>query len=93
MSFRIGNIEIGLGAPLFVMAGPCVIESEDGCLQIAERLVQISQSTGAGIIFKGSGFYATDYAKKPAKEDSSCCGKTNPCDTPKRCCEKPENEK
>ena len=48
---------------------------------------------GAGIIFKGSGFYATDYAKKPAKENSSCCGKTNPCDNPKRCCEKPENEK
>ncbi len=54
MGFKIGKIEVGLEAPLFLMAGPCVIESEDLCLQIAERLVQISQSTGAGIIFKAS---------------------------------------
>ena len=54
MSFKIGNIEVGLDAPLFLMAGPCVIESEDLCLRIAERLVQISASTGAGIIFKAS---------------------------------------
>ncbi|GAI55015.1 unnamed protein product, partial [marine sediment metagenome] len=40
-----------------------------------------------------SGFYATDYAKKPAGEGASCHGKTNPCDNPKRCCEKPQNEK
>lgn len=54
MSFKIGNIEVGLDAPLFLMAGPCVIESEDLCLRIAERLVQISASTGVGIIFKAS---------------------------------------
>jgi 2-dehydro-3-deoxyphosphooctonate aldolase (KDO 8-P synthase) len=54
MSFRIGKVEVGLDAPLFFMAGPCVIESEKGCLQIAERLVQISEATGAGIIFKAS---------------------------------------
>ncbi len=52
--FRIGNVVVGLDAPLFFMAGPCVIESEDGCLQIAERLVQISKRTGAAIIFKAS---------------------------------------
>ena len=34
---------------------------------------------GAGIIFKGSGFYATDYAKKPAKTVSNHSAKTNPC--------------
>jgi putative FmdB family regulatory protein len=44
-------------------------------------------SAGSGIIFKGSGFYATDYARK--KDDASgCCGMTNPCDNPKRCCGK-----
>jgi len=53
-TFKIGRVDVGLDAPLFVMAGPCVIESEEGCLQIAERLVQISESTGAGIIFKAS---------------------------------------
>lgn len=54
MTFKIGNTDIGLDAPLFLMAGPCVIESEDGCLQIAERLVQIAERTGVGIVFKAS---------------------------------------
>ena len=53
-SFTIGSVEIGLGAPLFVMAGPCVIESKAGCLSIARKLVQISDRTGLGIIFKAS---------------------------------------
>jgi len=39
-------------------------------------------SGGGGIIFKGSGFYATDYKKS----DGACCGTTSPCDNPKRCC-------
>ena len=43
--------------------------------------------TGGGIIFKGSGFYVNDYAKK-SSDSSSCCGLTNPCDNPKRCCGK-----
>jgi putative FmdB family regulatory protein len=46
--------------------------------------------TGAGIIFKGSGFYATDYKKNSNSERNkeSCCGLTNPCDNPKKCREK-----
>jgi len=52
--FTIGDVAVGLDTPLFFMAGPCVIESEDGCLRIAERLVQVSERTGAGIIFKAS---------------------------------------
>ena len=43
--------------------------------------------TGGGIIFKGSGFYANDYAKTSGNP-SSCCGESNPCDNPKRCCGK-----
>jgi 2-dehydro-3-deoxyphosphooctonate aldolase (KDO 8-P synthase) len=54
MDFRIGKIEINLNAPLFVMAGPCVIESETCCLDIANRLVDISEKTDIGIIFKAS---------------------------------------
>jgi len=54
MGFKIGDIEVGLGRPLFVMAGPCVIESLEGCLEIADRLVQISQRTKLGIVFKAS---------------------------------------
>ena len=52
--FEIGDIKIGLDADLFVIAGPCVIESEQICLSIAEKLVEIQSQTGVGIIFKAS---------------------------------------
>ena len=54
MNFKIGNVEIGLKRSLFMMAGPCVIESKTGCINIANRLREISQRTGIGIIFKAS---------------------------------------
>lgn len=34
---------------------------------------------GAGIIFKGSGFYVTDYKRN---QNKTCCGRDEPCDTP-----------
>lgn len=52
--FKIGNIDIGLDAPLFVMAGPCVIESRDICLDIAHKLVKIAAKSDVGMIFKAS---------------------------------------
>lgn len=52
--FKIGSMQISLDGPLFVMAGPCVIESEDICLEIAEKLAKIQSSTGVPIIFKAS---------------------------------------
>ncbi|MBN2272222.1 MAG: 3-deoxy-8-phosphooctulonate synthase [Sedimentisphaerales bacterium] len=52
--FTIGNIEIGLDCPLFVMAGPCVIETEKICLDIAGRLVEIAAAVEVPIIFKAS---------------------------------------
>ncbi len=54
MSFIVGDVEIGLDVPLFVMAGPCVIESKTGCLDIANKLAGIGQATSVGIIFKAS---------------------------------------
>lgn len=47
-------VEIGLRGPLFVIAGPCVIESKDMCLDIAGRLVEIGRKVGVGMIFKAS---------------------------------------
>ena len=47
-------VEIGLDAPLFVMVGPCVIESKELCLDIANRLVEIGGRVGVGMIFKAS---------------------------------------
>jgi 2-dehydro-3-deoxyphosphooctonate aldolase (KDO 8-P synthase) len=54
MDFKIGEVEIGVAAPLFVMAGPCVIESKTGCLDIANRLAGIAERTRLGMIFKAS---------------------------------------
>ncbi|MHC4394854.1 MAG: 3-deoxy-8-phosphooctulonate synthase [Planctomycetota bacterium] len=47
-------VEVGPDAPLFVMAGPCVIESKSLCLDIAHRLVEISRTTAVPVIFKAS---------------------------------------
>ncbi len=52
--FKIGNVKVGLDADLFVIAGPCVIETEKNCLAIAKKLAQISQATDIKIIFKAS---------------------------------------
>jgi len=54
MSFKIGQIEIGLDKPLFAIVGPCVIEGESFCLEIARNLVEVSKRTGVPIIFKAS---------------------------------------
>jgi len=54
VNFKIGDVKISLDAPLFVMAGPCVIESKKICLDIASRLVEIGQRADVRIIFKAS---------------------------------------
>ena len=47
-------VDAGLDCPLFVMAGPCVIESRDICLAIADKLVEVSKEINVGMIFKAS---------------------------------------
>ena len=47
-------VDAGLDCPLFVMAGPCVIESKDICLAIADKLVEVSKKISVGMIFKAS---------------------------------------
>jgi 2-dehydro-3-deoxyphosphooctonate aldolase (KDO 8-P synthase) len=47
-------VDAGLDCPLFVMAGPCVIESRDVCLAIADKLVEVSKKINVGMIFKAS---------------------------------------
>lgn len=54
MSFKIGDIEIGLKNDLFVFAGPCVIESLDNCLAIAEKAAVACEKVGVGYVFKAS---------------------------------------
>ena len=53
-SFEIGNIEVGLHGEFFIIAGPCVIESEAVCLEVAEFLVSLQETTGVKCVFKAS---------------------------------------
>jgi len=55
---KIGNIFIGGEEPLALIAGPCVIESEEIVLKTAERIKKISDKLEMAFIFKSS--YAKD---------------------------------
>ncbi|HUG46203.1 MAG TPA: 3-deoxy-8-phosphooctulonate synthase [Sphingomicrobium sp.] len=46
--------EVGLDQPFFLIAGPCVVESEDLQLRTAERLKEIADGLGLFFIFKSS---------------------------------------
>ena len=50
----IGNVRIGGNQPLFLIAGPCVIESEEHALSTAERLVEITARAQVPFVFKAS---------------------------------------
>lgn len=51
---QIGPASIEIGKTLFIIAGPCVIESEALCLDTAETLLQIQNRTQIPFIFKAS---------------------------------------
>lgn len=50
----IGDIRVGGSNPLFLIAGPCVIESETHALLMAERLSALARGLGIPYIFKTS---------------------------------------
>ena len=50
----IGEIAIGGGRPLVLIAGPCVIESETHASELAGRLATITARLGVPFIFKAS---------------------------------------
>jgi len=53
-TFSVGNVTLGDNAPLFFIAGPCVIESEAHATAMAERLAAICRELGVPLIFKAS---------------------------------------
>jgi 2-dehydro-3-deoxyphosphooctonate aldolase (KDO 8-P synthase) len=53
-TFSVGNIKFGANSPLFLIAGPCVIESEAHATGIAERLGAITRELSVPFIFKAS---------------------------------------
>ncbi|MEL0081525.1 MAG: 3-deoxy-8-phosphooctulonate synthase [Gammaproteobacteria bacterium] len=51
---KIGNLEVGLDQPLFLIAGPCMAESRELVLESAAELKKIGERLGLSIIFKAS---------------------------------------
>lgn len=50
----IGNVRCGIGEPLVLIAGPCVIESEALVMEVAEQLMEITGRLRVPLIFKAS---------------------------------------
>ncbi|MCE5198643.1 MAG: 3-deoxy-8-phosphooctulonate synthase [Armatimonadota bacterium] len=51
---KAGSIEFGDGFGLVLIAGPCVIESEDLCMEVGARAKEICENLGIPYIFKAS---------------------------------------
>jgi 2-dehydro-3-deoxyphosphooctonate aldolase (KDO 8-P synthase) len=51
--FKVGSVEVGSGN-LFLIGGPCLIESESHALKMAESIRSVADRTGVGYIFKSS---------------------------------------
>jgi 2-dehydro-3-deoxyphosphooctonate aldolase (KDO 8-P synthase) len=51
---RLGDYDIGLDRPLFLIAGPCVIEGEGSTLETALALKSLTRELGLPFVFKSS---------------------------------------
>ncbi|HET6573750.1 MAG TPA: 3-deoxy-8-phosphooctulonate synthase [Fimbriiglobus sp.] len=51
---QIGDYRVGAGAPLLWIAGPCVIESRDFTLRVADELRRLADALGLPLVFKAS---------------------------------------
>jgi 2-dehydro-3-deoxyphosphooctonate aldolase (KDO 8-P synthase) len=51
---KLCGFDVGLDRPLFVIAGPCVVESEQLQMDVAGRLKEIAARLGVPFIFKSS---------------------------------------
>jgi len=52
--FDVKDINFYPGNSLVLIAGPCVIEGENHCLFMAEKLKHVSENLGVPFIFKSS---------------------------------------
>ena len=50
----LGSLRLGGGNPLFLIAGPCVIESEAHARMMAEKVAKVAADAGLPYIFKAS---------------------------------------
>ena len=65
---KLCNFEVGLDKPLFIMAGPCVVESETLAMETAGYLKELMQARGIHFIYKSS------FEKANRSSHQSFCG-------------------
>ena len=53
-NFDIAGIPVGEGEPIVLIAGPCVLESEDLADRICGEVRDIAVKAGIGFVFKSS---------------------------------------
>ncbi len=51
---KLSDFEVGLEHPFFLIAGPCVIESETLCHEVAGTVLEITRALGIPYVFKAS---------------------------------------
>ena len=51
---QVGPYEVGPGRPLLLVAGPCVLETEELALRIARHLADVAARHGVSLVFKAS---------------------------------------
>lgn len=51
---KVGNFSIGRGEKLCVIAGPCLLESQDLGMRVAEHMVGLAEKLGFNYVFKSS---------------------------------------
>ena len=51
---KLADFEVGNRAPIFLIAGPCVIESEALALETASRLKEVASALGLPFVYKSS---------------------------------------
>jgi 2-dehydro-3-deoxyphosphooctonate aldolase (KDO 8-P synthase) len=53
-TINVKGVKFGGKNPLAMIAGPCVIESREGCMDIADKLVKLSKRQNIPLVFKAS---------------------------------------
>ncbi len=54
MTIQIANYLVGTAQPLLLLAGPCVVESEELCREVASHMKKLCEERGINYVFKAS---------------------------------------
>lgn len=53
-AYKVSSFEVGATSPLFLIGGPCIVEDEGMCVEIALEAKRICQTHGINYVFKAS---------------------------------------